>query len=148
MQKYFYIIVLLVTTYGCTSNTILKKPKDLISKDEMVNLLTDLYIATAAKPLKNNQEIKNVNYTHLVFEKYGIDSARFRTSNYYYTSRIDEYEAIYKEVEARLTELHTKYEKIQKIKDSIRKDSILKLKNIDPQSLEDMTMLDEDISDL
>ena len=120
MQKTPYILIFLFLT-SCTSNTIFKKPDDLISEQEMANLLTDLYISAAAKPLKNIQQKRNVNYNHLVFEKYGIDSAQFKRSNFYYTTKIDEYESIYKKVEANLEKLNKTYKLMKKEKDSVKK---------------------------
>ena len=55
---------------SCTSNTIYKKPKDLIPKDSMVALLTDMYIASSAKNRKNKFLKKEKNYVVLVYEKY------------------------------------------------------------------------------
>jgi hypothetical protein len=96
---------------ACTSNTIYKKPEDLIPPDQMVDLLTDIYLANGAYSVTNKFGQNKVEYMPLVYEKYHIDSARFHHSNIYYMSRIDEYEAIYKEVKKRLIEL--------KIKDSL-----------------------------
>ena len=83
---------------SCTSNTIYKKPDDLITNDSMVLLLSDLYLATASKMYKNKLKERNIDYTFLVYEKYRVDTARFRRSNFYYTTKIDEYEKIYKRV--------------------------------------------------
>ena len=49
MKKGFFYIAILLFLLSCTSNTIYKKPKDLIPKDSMVALLTDMYIASSAK---------------------------------------------------------------------------------------------------
>tara|TARA_R110002124_G_scaffold54759_2_gene155462 strand:- start:5775 stop:6095 length:321 start_codon:yes stop_codon:yes gene_type:complete len=76
----------------------LKKPKDLIPKDTMVLLLTDLFIAKSALVEKNIQNQRKINYTPLVYNKYKIDSTRFSSSNFYYTSKLEEYELIYKAV--------------------------------------------------
>ncbi len=109
---------------SCTSNTIFKKPSDLIPKDSMVLLLSDIYLASASKVYRNKFDERNIDYTFLVYEKYGIDSTRFRKSNYYYTTKIDEYEKIYKEVEVKLENLNKDYKKTKKVSDSISKDSI------------------------
>jgi len=129
MQKLLYLFLFILIA-SCTSNTIFKKPDDLIGKEEMVNLLTDMYIATAAKSSKNIHKDRNIDYTHLVFEKYGIDTGRFRRSNFYYTTKIDEYEAIYKEVETNIKSLNDSYKFIKKEKDSIRKDSFATVRKI------------------
>lgn len=97
MKKISLIFTLLIIV-SCTSNTILEKPKDLVPKDTMVLVLKDLFIARGARSEKNTQNIRKVNYAPLVYNKYKIDSVRFMASNYYYTSRIEEYELIYNEV--------------------------------------------------
>ena len=109
---------------ACTSNTIIKKPDDLISKNQMVDLLTDMLIAAGAENIKNIDLERNVNYYPLVFEKYGIDSTRFKESNYYYTSQIDDYEKILKRVDNRLKSLKEKLDNEIKLQDSLKNDSI------------------------
>ncbi len=113
---------------ACTSNTIIKKPDHLISKNQMVDLLTDMFIAAGAENIKNIDLERNVNYYPLVFEKYGIDSARFKESNYYYTSQIDDYEKILKKVNERLKAIKDKLDFEIKLKDSLRNDSLRNLR--------------------
>lgn len=127
MQKICYIL-LLTTLFSCTSNTIFKKPEDLIEKEIMIDLLTDLTIATVAKKEQNIYGKRNVDYTQLVFEKYGIDTVQFKRSNFYYTSRIDDYQAIYLEVEKRIERQNALFKTLRKEKDSLKKDRIRKIK--------------------
>ena len=96
----FFILVVIISS--CTSNTMLKKPEDLIPKDTMTLLLTDLFIARSAFIEKNTRNQRKVNYMPLVYNKYKIDSTRFTSSNFYYTSKLDEYELIYKAVNEKL----------------------------------------------
>lgn len=96
----FFILVVIISS--CTSNTMLKKPEDLIPKDTMMLLLTDLFIAKSAFIEKNTLNQRKVNYMPLVYNKYKIDSTRFASSNFYYTSKLDEYELIYKAVNEKL----------------------------------------------
>jgi len=96
------LFILVVIISSCTSNTMLKEPKDLIPKDTMVLLLTDLFIAKSAFPEKNTLNLRRVNYMPLVYNKYKIDSTRFGNSNFYYTSKLEEYELIYKAVNEKL----------------------------------------------
>lgn len=95
---------------SCTSRTIYKKPDDLIGKNQMIQLWTDIYIANSASSIKNEKLDTKVNYMPLLFEKYGIDSARFMRSNVYYTSRIEDYEKMFKKVEDNLRALKDKYD--------------------------------------
>lgn len=124
MKKISYIIFLGIFFIGCTSNTIIKKPDHLIPKNQMVDLLTDMLIASGAENIKNNNLERNVNYFPLVFEKYGIDSTRFKESNYYYTSRIDDHEEILKKVDARLKALKKGIDDEIKLQDSLNRDPI------------------------
>lgn len=116
----FLIAIFLVS---CTSNTILKKPKDLIPKDTMVLLLTDLFIAKSAFVEKNTLNERKVNYIPLVYNKYKIDSSRFSTSNFYYTSKLEEYELIYMEVKEGLEKKKLEIEEL--IKKNIGKEKSL-----------------------
>ena len=90
-MKHFFYIAILLFLLSCTSNTIYKKPKNLVPKDSMIALLTDMYIASSAKNVKNKFLKREKNYMALVYGKYKIDSTRFDVSNDYYTSKIEEY---------------------------------------------------------
>ncbi len=117
-------LLILIFTFlllaSCTSNTIYKKPDDLIPQKQMVNLLTDMYLANAATHVKTIKLERNLDYMPLVYEKYGIDSLCFQASNIYYMSRIDDYEVIYKKVDARLQKMLDTTEAAQKLKDSLK----------------------------
>jgi len=126
--KTIIILFIGVLFSTCTSNTIYKKPADLIPEEQMVDLLTDMYIAVAAKHVKTKDLQKNINYMPLVYEKYGIDSLRFQTSNIYYMSLIDDHEAIYKKVEKRLIMMLDTTDLAKKTKDSIKKAKKIQVK--------------------
>ncbi len=131
MNKFIYILILSVFFGACTSNTIIKKPKNLIAKEQMVDLLTDIFIAEGGDNIKNINLQRNANYFPFVFEKYQIDTIRFRESNYYYTSRIDDYDEILEKIDARLKELKQQYDVEIKLTDSlerVKKDSLRDLK--------------------
>jgi len=141
MNKIIFFLAILLL-FSCTSNTIYKAPKDLIPKDTMVALISDMIIATSAKLRKNIELERNVNYMPLVYEKYKIDSTRFKESNIYYLSKIDAYEEIFKEVQHKLKGIQQKYRKEKRIKDSIlklerkkRTEKLPKNKNQKPDSV-------------
>lgn len=119
MNRFFTIVLISILLINCTSNTIIKKPDNLIPKKEMVDLLTDLLLASGAENVKNLQLKRKVNYFPLVFEKYNIDSTQFKESNYYYSTKVDEYNEIIREVETRLEMLLKKVEGEKKLKDSL-----------------------------
>ena len=111
MKRISYILFLSFFLWNCTSNTIIKKPKNLIPKEKMVDLLTDMLLASGAQKIKNDNLERNVNYFPLVFEKYHIDSTQFKESNYYYTSKIDDYNDILGKVGERLNKIKSQFEK-------------------------------------
>lgn len=117
-------MVVLMSLYSCTSNTIYKQPKDLIPKDTMVDLMTDLYLASASRNLKNIKLQKGINYIPLVHAKYNIDSLRLKRSNFYYTSKVDEYQKLLEEVKLNLENQRKMFSRKKKVRDSIRADSI------------------------
>lgn len=102
-MKNISILLALLFLASCTSNTIYKKPKDLIPKDTMVLLITDLYIASSAYYRKNKNLERKINYMPLVYDTYHIDSLRFIKSNLYYTSKIDTYEEMFNLIKTNLT---------------------------------------------
>ncbi len=118
------LIIVLFLLVSCTSNTIYEKPKDLLSKNKMADILTDMYIAEGARSVNNKNLERLVDYMPLVYEKHKIDSVQFAESNFYYNTRIDDYEAIYKMVDQRLKKLHTKYDTIIKKADSINRSKL------------------------
>ncbi|AZJ33210.1 protein of unknown function [Tenacibaculum mesophilum] len=119
MKSFFYICIGFFLV-SCTSNTIYKKPDNLIPKDSMISLLTDMYIASSAKNQKNKFLKREKNYMFLVYEKYRIDSTRFDASNTYYTSMVDEYTEILNKVKKNIDSLDVLYRKKQEVQDSIK----------------------------
>lgn len=119
MSKYIYILCIGFFIMACTSNTIIKKPDNLIPKDQMVDLLTDMLLSAGGQSVKNVDLQRRINYFPIVFEKYNIDSTQFQESNYYYTSRIDDYDEILGKVDARLKSLKEQFEKERIFNDSI-----------------------------
>lgn len=135
----FFVLIFLVS---CTSNTILEKPKDLIPRDTMSLLLQEMMIATSAKFIKNKNQQKNINYMPFVYEKYNIDSIRFETSNYYYMSTIDIYKEILESAREDLNKKHQYFKKIKTTLDSIKKDSLKKVK-IEIKRLDSLKIVSE-----
>lgn len=120
MKNISYIILGVLLFLSCTSNTIYEKPENLISKKKMTDILVDMYLAEGARSVQNKDLERLVEYMPLVYEKYQIDSVQFAESNFYYTSRIDDYEDIFKSVTNRLRIMKEEYDSIAKAEDSIK----------------------------
>ena len=128
MKHTTIFLIFMTLLASCSSNTIYDEPKDLIPKDSMVLLLKDLYLATSAKSIKNKKQQKKISYTPLVYNTYKIDSLRFSTSNFFYTSKVDVYEPMLDQVMELLKKEQVFFTEAKKIKDSIFNDSIKKKK--------------------
>ncbi|MGI9530199.1 DUF4296 domain-containing protein [Lutimonas sp.] len=115
-MKIFSAFLMILLFWSCNDKVTYEKPEDLIGKEKMTDLLYEMHIAIGTSNLRNIHLEKNRNYLSLVYEKYGVDSTQFATSNLYYTSNIIEYEEIYEEVERRLDTLKNYH---QAIMDSI-----------------------------
>ena len=123
MKRIFYIIFLLLFIGSCTSRTIYKKPENLIGKEQMIQIWTDIYIATAARSQKTIRLEKDKNYIPMVLKNHNIDSIQFSDSNLYYTSRIDEYEKMFEEVQKRLKEIKEPYDPETKLDSILRRNT-------------------------
>lgn len=129
MKKFSYLFIFIFLV-SCTSNTILKEPEDLIPKDTMSVLIQQMMIASSAKYVKNKNDETKIEYMSLVYDLFKIDSARFQTSNLYYMSKIDVYQEIFEDAKASLEKQKKGYDDIITKKDSIRNDSLKKLKEV------------------
>ncbi|WP_405610117.1 DUF4296 domain-containing protein [Polaribacter sp. Asnod1-A03] len=125
MKKTSYLLIFIFLV-SCTSNTIFKEPEDLIPKDTMKLLIEDMMIASSSKFVKNKNGHSKVNYMSFVYDKYKIDSLRFKKSNFYYTSKIDLYEEMIEDVKSNLEVRKNFYTKLSKHNDSLKKDSLKK----------------------
>ncbi len=115
------MFVVLVLAMASCDEKLIEKPKNLIAKDQMTNVLFDLAIMNAAKTTNALllQE-HDLEPTRFVLEKYGIDSVQFAESDKYYASLPNgEYAAMYTVIESRLDQQKTEMEEAKKIKDSL-----------------------------
>ena len=76
-----------------------EKPKNLISKDKMVDILIDVKLIASANTVnKKIMEGHGINPETYVLAKHHIDSLQFALSNDYYAFYPKEYEKIYTKV--------------------------------------------------
>jgi hypothetical protein len=98
----FFLIVI-----GCTST--IEKPKNLISKDKMINVLYDLSLLQAIKAQNISGGINKIGIDDYIYKKYKIDSIQLAQSNKYYASDMEEYKKIFAAVKTKLEENTKKY---------------------------------------
>jgi hypothetical protein len=122
MKQIISFLILFTLVLSCTSNTIYKEPDDLIQKDLMIELIGQMQIANAARSSKNIDKERSIEYMALVYRKYGIDSARFARSNFYYSTRIDEYKKLMQRVKLNINQLRDLQNTIVEELDSIERE--------------------------
>ena len=124
---FFFFLVLFV---GCRLLETVNALKKLIDKAVMVNVFYDLALLEASKyQMMSKTEYQKISPKEFIFKKYKIDSAQFSQSNIYYASSIEEYKAMFEQVQKRL---QTNSDKM----DTIIKQKQKKLKKVTPVSPE------------
>lgn len=128
MNRIVLTLLVIVVILSCNNIEKPKKPDNLISKDRMVDVITDISLMTAAKGMNKNLLEKNaINPQNYIYEKYNIDSVQFAESNNYYAYDVKEYEDIYEIVKERLEKKKDEYKALQE-QDKEEKDSLKKIK--------------------
>tara|TARA_R110002020_G_scaffold63170_2_gene168809 strand:+ start:183580 stop:183987 length:408 start_codon:yes stop_codon:yes gene_type:complete len=117
-----HILMLFALLFLSCGEQVVEKPEKLIPKDQMVDLLYDLAILTAAKNTNESILTRNdIEIMDYLYKKYDIDSTRLVHSNTYYASVPAEYLDIYTQVDKRLGSEQERFEEERAQKaDSIR----------------------------
>lgn len=137
-MKYLSIVILTLLFLGCQDVKKTEKPKNLIAKDLMVDILTDVYISNAARSV-NIKRLKeyNIRLDSIIYKKYQIDSLQFVESNAFYSSNLKTYTKIITSVEERLKVLQIEKDSIYEIVKKEKEDSIKDKKKEEPKLLID-----------
>lgn len=136
-MKYWLILIIIICFGACQDIKQPEKPKNLIGKDKMVNILTEAYLANAARSVDNKSIIEGgIRMDSLFYTKFGVDSLQFTQSHAFYAADVNVYITIFQEVEARLDGIEKTLDSIRKSeikpKDSIRVESKDRKPNLKP----------------
>lgn len=102
-MKYPVFILIVFALAACQSIDDIKKPKNLIDRDKMADVLYDIALLNAGKSYSPvMMQESEIDYNEYVFKKHDIDSLQFAKSNAYYTDNLDKYLAIFTIVEDRI----------------------------------------------
>ena len=128
MKHFAILFILILSFFGCQNVDHPEKPENLIPKDKMVDILTETYLANAARSVDNKTIIaKGIKMDSLIYRNFDVDSIQFAKSNAFYANDVNTYMSIFQEVEARLDVMQKKmdslWESERYIKDSISKKS-------------------------
>ena len=97
MKKLIFIFLFL---FSCGFPVEKKEvPDNLISEEEMINILYDMSLISVSKGInKRILENNGMKPKKYILKKYDIDSLQFVTSNEYYSKDLERYLSIYEEV--------------------------------------------------
>lgn len=121
IKRLSYILFALVMMVSCQKAYEVSKPDELIGKEKMVEIITDMMILDAAGnvsdiPLKKNK----ISPYQLISEKYEIDSIQLKQNLNYYNTQFDENLEIYEEVKANVEAKRKALDKTNEDLDSIQ----------------------------
>ena len=120
----YLLLILVLVSCGGEGKKRIKKPDGLISKREMINIIYDMSLLSAAKGVNRKLlEQKGVHPEQYIYTKYSIDSVQFAQSNEYYAFDLDTYEEIYKGVKTKLEKDKRHFDGIVDIENK-KKDSL------------------------
>lgn len=134
MKSLIPVLLLVILVSGCQNVDKTRKPEDLIPKEKMVDVITEIALLHGARSYnKNLLEEKGIDPSRYIYEKFSIDSMQFARSNDYYAANVKQYHEIYLEVKERLELLEDQYDSIRE-REERRRDSIRELEEIDTLS--------------
>jgi hypothetical protein len=118
----YSLVVLVVMMIACQSVEKVEKPENLLNKEQMVNVLTDIAILKAATDVNKNRLNKHIDKPfQYIKTKYGIDSLTLAKNLEYYNFKFNQNLEIYEKVEEKLKTKNTKIDSMQTYLDSIDK---------------------------
>ncbi len=101
-MKGWILPILFFGLLGCQDVQRPEKPKNLIPKDKMVDIIAEAYLANAARNVDHRKIIASgMKLDSLIYKKYNVDSIQFAKSNAYYADEMNIYAEIFTEVEER-----------------------------------------------
>jgi Skp family chaperone for outer membrane proteins len=110
MKKIAVFMFLFVTCLSC-KDEVVKKPKHLVEKDIMMNIMYDLSLFEAMKyQSASTLDSAKITATQYIYQKYQVDSLLFAQSNKYYAADFKEYKKMYDKIASRVEKKKTDIE--------------------------------------
>jgi len=102
MKKALFVFALMVLV-SCKEDSTVKAPKKPIDRAVMIAIYYDLALLEASKyQMLSKTEYQKTTPKAFIFKKYKIDSVQFAQNNQFYAASIEDYKAMFQEVEKRL----------------------------------------------
>ena len=124
MKKLFFTYLFLSVLSSCQTAEKVEKPDNLLTKDKMVNILSDIAILKSASDV-NSTRLSNFIDTPFdyVTEKYEVDSLTIAKNIEYYNFQFNDNLSIYRRVEERIKIKKEKIDSINTVIDSLKRKS-------------------------
>lgn len=120
-MKNLSLLLFLMLILSCQTTDKIKKPSNLLSKDQMVAILSDIAVLKSANDVNNNRLSKYIESPFdYVTEKYQIDSLTIAQNIEYYNFQFNDNLSIYKRIEENIKERKQKIDSINIIIDSLK----------------------------
>lgn len=122
MFRNILVIFILLVFGSCQDVQLAQKPNNLLSPEEMENVLTDMVLLDAMISVNNFRIDKHkIDVRNFVFYKYEIDSLTLSKNIEYYNEQYEVNTEIYKNVKTKIEELKLRVENDKKLQDSIER---------------------------
>jgi len=115
LMKKIYILftVIFLSIFSCDDPAV-EKPKKLIPREKMIEMLTDIHIAEATYSNLKNQDnlLRNSNpadFYYSVLKKHNVTDTVFEKSYIYYASNPKIFEKMYRQVMNNLNEMEPEF---------------------------------------
>lgn len=111
LKKINVLLIFILLLTSCEKFNKPQKPKNLIARSEMINILYDLYVVNSAKGVNVKVlEENGINPESYILTKYNIDSLQFAQSNTYYAYDTETYSELIEDVKSKIEAQKSIYE--------------------------------------
>lgn len=124
MKKILLLLIAIFCIATSCKEAIVKKPKILVDREKMVNILYDLSLLEAMKSQSMGEQHNYPKPIAFIKSKYKLDSVTFVQNTQYYASDIKEYKKMYDEVKTRIEKESKKLEVGTTAKTAIEVDEV------------------------
>jgi len=114
MEKIYILLTLIfLSIYSC-DDPVVEKPKKLIPREKMIEMLTDIHIAEATYSNRKNQDSllqnsKPADFYYSVLKKHNVTDTVFEKSYIFYASNPKNFEKMYRQVMNNLNEMEQEF---------------------------------------
>ncbi|MDN6279614.1 MAG: DUF4296 domain-containing protein [Psychroflexus sp.] len=103
IRRVLFGVGIFLMVVACQKSYSVAEPDQLIEKQEMIHIITDMMILDAASNVSDIPLLKNdVKAYRFIADKYNVDSIQLKQNLTYYNTRFDENLEIYEQVKKRI----------------------------------------------